>query len=369
MLRSVRHTGAMPLTRPRLTVRLDAVAANYHHVGATAQGAAVGAAVKADAYGLGLAPVATRLWQEGCRQFFVANVDEGIELRSLLPDAAIGVFNGAMAGTEDELVAHDLVPLVISGEQLDRWRAVAERHRIPLPVGLHVDTGMNRTGMSAADVDALTSNPTALDGLSVRHVLSHLASADEPGSPQPEAQLVRFRDARSRLPGGVASLANSAGVFRHPDFHFDLVRPGIALYGGSPVSGGPSPMRQTVVLEAPILQLRDVNPGDRVGYGATYEVSTPERHAVVPVGYADGYLRSASNRGVVSVGGEARPIVGRVSMDLIVIDVTGLAVGEGDLVELIGDHCPIDDVAAAAGTISYEILTSIGSRYERVYEG
>ena len=359
----------MSLTRPRLTIRLDAVVDNYRRVRSLAGGADVGAAVKGDAYGLGLAPVTARLRDEGCREFFVANVDEGIELRALLPDGAVNVFNGAVPGTEDDLVAHRLVPLVISAGQLAGWRDTARRHETTLPVGIHVDTGMNRTGMTDAEFDAVAVDPSALAGLDVRHVLSHLACADEPDSTQPEEQLARFREVRRRLPLGTASLANSAGVFRHADFHFDLVRPGVALYGGSPVSGRPSPLRQTVVLEAPVLQVRHVGPGDRVGYGATYEVTRPETHAVVPVGYADGYHRAASNRGVASIGGVDVPIVGRVSMDLIVLDVSELAVRVGDPVELIGDHRPVDAVADAAGTISYEILTSLGSRYERVYAG
>ena len=359
----------MPLTRPRLTVRLDAVAANYRHVRSLTGRVPVGAAVKGDAYGLGLGPVSARLWDEGCREFFVANVDEGIALRAVLPDAAINVFNGAIPGTEDELIAHGLVPVVISAAQLTGWRAAARRHDMVLGVGVHVDTGMNRTGMTGADVTSVCDDPGAFDGLDVRHVMSHLACGDEPDSTQPEVQLTRFREVRRRLPGGIASLANSGGIFRGADFHLDLVRPGVALYGGSPVAGAPSPLRQTVVLEAPILQLRDVGPGDTVGYGATYEVAKPETHAVVPVGYADGYHRAASNRGVVAVGGQPVPIVGRVSMDLIVLDVSGLTVAVGDPVELIGDHRPVDDVAAAAGTISYEILTSLGSRYERVHTG
>lgn len=359
----------MPLSRPRLTVRLDAVADNYRLVGQVAGNVSAGAAVKGDAYGLGLAPVVRRLWDEGCREFFVANVDEGIEVRALLPEAEVNVFNGAMAGTQDELIAHGLVPLIISADQLHRWRTAARNQDAVLPVGIHVDTGINRTGMPPGELDKVADDPSALDGLDLRHVMSHLASADDPDSTQPEEQLDRFRDVRRRLPGGVASLANSAGIFRGSDFHFDLVRPGVALYGGSPVAGGPSPMRQTVVLEAPILQLRDVGPGDCVGYGATYAVTKPETHAVVPVGYADGYHRAASNRGVAAIEGAQVPIVGRVSMDLIIVDVTGIAVGVGDSVELIGDHCPIDEVAAGAATISYEILTSLGSRYERVYEG
>ena len=359
----------MPLTRPRLTVRLDAVADNYRQVRSLVGGAEVGAAVKGDAYGLGLAPVTARLRDEGCREFFVANVEEGIELRALLADVAVNVFNGAVPGTEDDLVAHGLVPLVISAGQLAGWRETARRAGTRLPVGIHVDTGMNRTGMTAAEFDAVADDPSALAGLEVRHVLSHLACADDIDSPRPEEQLTRFREVRRLLPAGRASLANSAGAFRYPDFHFDLVRPGVSLYGGSPVSGRASPLRQTVVLEAPVLQVRRVGPGDHVGYGATYEVTKPETHAVVPVGYADGYHRAASNRGAASIGGVDVPIVGRVSMDLIVLDVSEVAVQVGDAVELIGDHRPVDAVAEAAGTISYEILTSLGSRYERVYAG
>jgi len=355
------------LARPRLTVRLDALADNYQQVARVARTASVGAAVKGDAYGLGLEPVVRCLWAEGCREFFVANVDEGIAVRSLLADAAVNVFNGAMPGTEEALLEHRLVPLVISSTQLDLWAEMASKRNTRLPVGIHVDTGMHRTGMSTPEVDALIQDPALLDRFDVRHVFSHLASADDPESSQPEEQLTRFREIRRRLPGGIASLANSAGTFRSADFHFDLVRPGIALFGGSPVSGAPSPMRPTAVLEAPVLQLRDVVAGDRVGYGATYTADRAERHATVPVGYADGYHRSASGQGSAWVGGAMAPVVGRVSMDLIIVDVTGLAVEVGDPVELLGEHCLVDDVAARAGTISYEILTSLGRRFERVY--
>lgn len=361
----------MSLTRPRLTIRLGAIAANLRRLTTLANGAEVGAAVKADAYGLGIEPVVRTLFDEGCRQFFVASVEEGVELRAILPEATISVFNGAVVGTAADLVAHDLVPLVITTDQLETWRAAAAARAVALPVGLHVDTGMNRTGLPEADALALAADPDALASLDVRHVLSHLASADEPESPQPEEQLERFRRVRDRLPQGQASLANSAGTYRGPEFHFDLVRPGIALYGGSPVAGEPSPLERVAVLEAPILQVRDVEPGALVGYGATYEVARPERHATIPVGYADGFHRAASNRGEVAVDGHRAPIVGRVSMDLTIIDVTEVprdAVDAG-IVEVLGDVIPVDEVAAAAGTISYEILTSLGRRYERVYEG
>lgn len=359
----------MPLSRPRLKVRLGAIAANYRTVVAQAPGAAVGAAVKADAYGLGVAPVAQRLRAEGCRSFFVANVEEGIELRQVLPDVEIAVFNGVLAGTAADLIHHDLVPLVISAEQLDSWRLAASARDDALAVGLHVDTGINRTGLPLEDARRIATTPDAFAGLDVQHVLSHLASADDPGSDQPEQQLARFVDVRTALPQGRASIANSAGTFRHADFHLDLVRPGIALYGGAPTAGVASPVRSVVTLEAPLLQIREVGPGDHVGYGATYTVSKPERHAVVPVGYADGYLRAASNRGAMTIGGHRVPIVGRVSMDLTVLDVTDVprdALDTG-VAEVIGDARPVDDVAAAADTISYEILTSLGRRYERVY--
>lgn len=358
----------MPLSRPRLLIRLGAVAENYRTIRAAAPGIEVGAAVKADAYGLGVAEVATRLHAEGCRRFFVAGVEEGVELREVVPDAEIAVFNGVVPGTAADLVHHGLVPLVISGEQLESWRQAAAARDHPLPVGVHVDTGINRTGFPVAEAVALDDE--AFAGLEVRHVLSHLASADEPSSPQPEEQLARFAAVRAALPRGYASLANSAGTFRSPAFHFDLVRPGIALYGGAPAPDRDVGLQPVVHLEAPILQLRDVEPGDKVGYGATYTVERPARHAAVPVGYADGFLRAASNRGSMTVAGHVAPIVGRVSMDLTIIDVTDVprdAIDAGT-VEVIGPTRTIDDVATDAGTISYEILTSLGTRYERVYE-
>ncbi|MDG2027019.1 MAG: alanine racemase [Acidimicrobiales bacterium] len=359
----------MSLARPRLTVRLGAIATNYGRIGALCDGVQVGAAVKADAYGLGIEPVARTLWTEGCREFFVASVEEGVELRAVLPEAAINVFHGVVPGTAADLVLHDLTPVVISAEQLDGWRAAAGAGDRALPVGLHLDTGMNRTGMPESEVEELRGDAGAFAGLEVRHILSHLASADDPESDQPERQLARFRSLLPGLPGGVVSLANSAGAFRGPDFRFDLVRPGIALFGGSPVAGEPSPLEPTVVLEAPVLQIRDLQPGDEVGYGATYRVERPERHAVVPVGYADGFPRSASNRGGASVAGHRVPVVGRVSMDLTILDVTEVpreALDTG-VAEMVGDNVPVDEVAAAADTISYEILTSLGRRYERVY--
>jgi alanine racemase len=330
-----------------------------------------GAAVKADAYGLGIEPVARRLWAEGCREFFVANVDEGIELRGILPSADVSVFDGAAPGTEDALVAYDLVPIVISLDQLSGWQATASRHGGPLPVGVHFDTGINRTGLGRDETATLIEERSRLDGLGLRHVVSHLASADE-RTDQSERQLERFRAIRAAFPRGLASLANSAGIFRGAEFHFDLGRPGIALYGGVPSDSLDRPLSTVVTLEAPILQVRDVDEGDEVGYGATHVVAGPRIHAVIGVGYADGYHRSGSNLATAAIDGRPVPVVGRVSMDLTVIDVTGVppaARMPGSMVELIGASAPVEQLAVAADTISYEVFTSLGSRYERVYRG
>ena len=358
------------LTAARLTIRLGALKRNYFRVSQEAPGCVVGAAVKANGYGLGSVAVSSALFGAGCRDFFVAYLAEGIEVREALPDVNIYVFNGAMPGTVDELLSHRLMPMVLSLEQLGIWRAQAERLNEPLDVGLHFDTGMGRTGIPGADTERLLGDPSLLEGLTLRHVMSHLATADEPTSDLPMAQLKRFRDIRSRFVNVTASLSNSAGVFRGTEFHFDMVRPGIALYGGSPIGGMTNPMEQTVILQAPIIQFKDVSPGDRVGYGATYEVTKPERHATLTVGYADGYLRSTSNSGAVSVGGHKCPIVGRVSMDLTIIDVTDVPpemLYLGAPVEMIGDNRPIDEVASDAGTIANELLTDLGMRYDVVY--
>jgi alanine racemase len=329
--------------------------------------ARVGAAVKANAYGLGIDVVAPVLAAGGCDDYFVASVAEGIELRQVLPEATIHVFNGAMPGTIDALMEHRLVPVLISMPQIDAW-AAATAASTTAPCGLHFDTGMSRTGLTAAEAAHLAEAPV-LDRLDITVVMSHLACADDPDSDHPEAQLERFRSLRRRFPHGVASLANSAGTFRGSEFHFDVVRPGIAIYGGAFADPDDNPMEPTVVLEAPILQVDEVQPDTTVGYGATYRVDVPARHAVVPVGYADGFLRAGSNTGHMWIAGHRCPIVGRVSMDLTVLDVTDVpndALVLGAPVEVFGDHERIDDVAAAAGTIGYELLTELGRRYERV---
>ena len=364
----------MQLIRPRATIDLDALARNHDRIIQELGGVRPAGIVKADGYGLGASAVARRLWAEGCRQFFVARLDEGIELRRALPDADIHVLDGPLPGTAGELLAADLIPVLNSLGQVECWRRTAATAGRSLSADLHFDTGMRRLGIPDAEADVLADDRSQLEGLDIQVVMSHLASADVAGSPQSAEQLARFGELRARFPQGLASLANSAGVFLGPDYRFDLARPGIALYGGSPHpdSGRPNPMETVLTLEAPVVQVQPVEAGRSVGYGATHTPTGNTRLATVPVGYADGFLRSGSNGGQVSIGGEPAPIVGRISMDLTIIDVGHLEedrVRPGTPVELIGPHCPVDEVAARAGTIANEVLTGLSHRYERCHLG
>ncbi len=355
-----------------LRIDLDAVAANYQLLSRRLGTAACGAAVKADAYGIGASRVARRLVRAGCRVFFVATLDEAVALRADVPDTGvdIAVLCGVLPGTEPVLAEHRLIPVINDPGQIARWRRAGERAGVPLDAMLHVDTGMNRLGLSPRETDRLAGAPELLAGVNWRYLVSHLACADDPDDPENTIQLDRIRAVRARLPAMPVSLANSAGILLGPDWHFDLVRPGIALYGGAPQPGRENPMHRVVALLGRVLQVRDIEPGMRVGYGGDYRACAPGRIATVAAGYADGYLRSSAGRARVHLGRIALPVVGRVSMDLITVDVTEApeaAVFPGALVELLGGRNTVDDAAAAAGTIAYEILTSLGRRYHREY--
>jgi alanine racemase len=360
-----------------LRINLGAVAENYQILKSRLSEIACAAVVKADAYGLGVAQVAPILAAEGCSTFFVATIDEGIALRRCLAPEAIeiAVLNGVLAGTEEAFHEHRLMPVVNDLGQIARWHAMCERTGIALQAMLHVDTGMNRLGLSPSELDWLAQNPQAMVRPTWRCLISHLASADDPDNPSNAEQLARFRIARSRLPRMPASLSNSGGVFLGPDYHFDLARPGIALYGGHPCGGGfragpPNPMRQTVQVLGRILQIRDVEPGMAVGYGGDHRISGKGRVATVAAGYADGYLRSSGGQAHVYLGHTRLPVIGRVSMDLITVDVTSVSQGEarpGAFVEILGDQVTPDNAGQAAGTISYEFLTRLGNRYHRRY--
>jgi alanine racemase len=357
-------TERLPVSRPAtLRIDLDALARNYRLLRERAKPGECAAVVKANAYGLGVERVARRLLREGCKRFFVATLAEARELRALAPDAEIGVFEGALPSTADALAELEARPVLNTLEQIELW---AGRGRALL----HLDTGMNRLGLRATDVAELGRRKDWLDRLELDFVMTHLACADEPEHPLNVEQLARFDEMRAMVPRAQTSIGNSAGTLIDAAHRGDLTRPGIALYGGNPFNDRPNPMEPVATLTAPILQLHDVAGPETVGYGATYVASPPARIATVGIGYADGYPRNLGNVGTAAVEGRRVPVVGRVSMDLIAIDVAGVpanSVRAGDPVELIGPTIGVDEVAAAAGTISYEILTGMGCRLAREY--
>lgn len=360
-------------TSATLEIDLDAVAANWRDLRARAAPADCAAVVKADGYGLGAAEIARRLQAEGCTWFFVAHLEEGLALRRVLaPQCRVVVLNGLLPGTADAYLAADLLPALNDRGQIGLWSEAARAAGRRLGAVIHLDTGMNRLGLDAAEAAALAEDPAAFEGIVPLLWISHLVTAEAPTHPLNAIQLDRFRAALARLPRAPASLANSSGIFLGPDYAFDLVRPGAALYGVNPQPERANPLRPTVRLTGKILQLRHVDTHWTVGYGAQWQAPRPSRIATVGVGYADGYLRSLGNRGVVAIDGRRVPIVGRVSMDLITIDVTDIPESRcapGQSVELIGPAVPVDEIAALAGTIGYELLTDLGPRYRRRYIG
>ena len=354
-----------------LTINLGAIRRNYRLLRSQASGAHCGAAVKADAYGLGAIPVARALAEEGCRHFFVAHLDEGIALRPHLPASAdIFVLHGPLPDTEPEFIEHCLIPVLNSAAQVAGWRQAARIAARRLTAVVQVDTGMSRLGLSRAEVETWLNDPDFLRGIDMRYLMSHLACAERQEHPMNASQLEAFQSLRKKLPRCQASFANSSGIFLGADYHFDLVRPGAALYGIAPILGAPNPMVPVATLQAKVIQTRFVERGECVGYGGTYRAESRRRIATIAAGYADGWLRGLSGRGFAFVDGMRVPVVGNVSMDTFALDVTDVfpdRVHAGAFVDLISAAQPVDAVAALAGTIGYEILTSLGSRYLREY--
>ena len=362
----------------RLTVDLQAIADNWRDMAKRSGKARAAAVVKADAYGLGIEDAGQTLYRAGARDFFVATVSEGVTLRPYAPQARIFVLSGVWPGQEADILGSDLVPVIASEEQLSHWTAVAAQAG-DHPCALQVDTGFNRLGLTVEDALFLAEDPCRPASFDPVLVLSHLACADTPDSPMNRMQLDAFRTVAAAYEGVEASLSASAGIFLGPDYHFDLTRPGIALYGGEAVVGSPNPMRPVAKAEARIITVREAGEGQTVSYGGTYRLSRASRLAIAAVGYADGYQRSLSGSGIPlremghggaygMINGHKAPVAGRVTMDLTIFDVTDIpanAVRSGDYIELFGPNVPLEDVARAAGTIGYEILTSMGLRYER----
>ena len=359
-----------------LTVDLDAIVANWRKLEKTAVPAECASVIKADAYGCGVEPVARALAGAGCKTFFVATLDEARAARAALPSAAIYVLDGLFQNCGEAYAKIDARPVIGDLNELAEWDVFCRRSGWTGGTAIHIDTGMNRLGLTIAEAQGIIPRINAGDH-GVTLVMSHLACAESLNHPLNARQAASFREIASLFSGVPASLSNSSGVFLGAQFHFDLVRPGAALYGVNPTPEADNPMRPVVDLKARIVQIRNVDRGESVGYGGTWTTRRPTRLAIVSAGYADGYFRAGgSNDGTrgaeVVVAGKRCPVVGRISMDLIAIDVTDLdknAARRGQLVTLIGEGITVDELAHHFGTIGYEVLTNLGRRFARVYKG
>jgi alanine racemase len=359
-----------------LTVDLDAIVANWRKLEKTAVPAECASVIKADAYGCGVQPVARALAAAGCKTFFVATLDEARAARAALPSAAIYVLDGFFQNCGDAYAKLDAKPVIGDLNELAEWDVFCRRSGWAGGAAIHIDTGMNRLGLTLAEAQGIIPRINAGDhGITL--VMSHLACAESLNHPLNAKQVASFREIASLFSGVPASLSNSSGVFLGAQFQFDLVRPGAALYGVNPTPEADNPMQPVVELKARIVQLRNVERGESVGYGGTWTTRRPTRLAIVSAGYADGYFRAGgSNDGTrgaeVVVAGKRCPVVGRISMDLMAVDVTDLdknVARRGHMVTLIGEGITVDELAHHFGTIGYEVLTNLGRRYARVYKG
>lgn len=359
-----------------LTVDLDAIVANWRKLEKMAVPAECAGVVKANAYGCGADQVSRALAAAGCKTFFVANLDEARIVREAVPSAAVYALGGFFQNTGEAYAKIDCKPVIGDLNELAEWDVFCRRSGWSGGAAIHIDTGMNRLGLTTSEAQGIIPRINAGDhGITL--VMSHLVSGEQLNNPVNARQLTAFREIASLFTGVPASLANSSGVFLGAQFQFELVRPGAALYGVNPTPEADNPMRPVVDLKARIVQIRNIDRGETVGYGGTWTARRPTRLAIIGAGYADGYFRAASandgTRGAeVVVAGKRCPIAGRISMDLIAVDVTDLdknAVRRGHLVTLIGEGITVDEVAHHFGTIGYEVLTSLGRRFARVYKG
>jgi len=366
-------TGAF--TGSLLSIDLRALQNNWRQLDELSGSAQCAAAVKADCYGLGLAPIVGALSEAGCKTFFVALAQEGIAVRSVVPGADIYILNGLASGQAPLYLQHNLIPVLSTPAQIDEWSQFCIDLETKHPAALHIETGINRLGLGETQVRHLAGQRDVLSSFKLRLIMSHLACGDTPGDQMNEDQRDRFNQLRKLLPAAPASLANSPGTFLGEDFTYDMVRPGIALYGSNPFGSRANPMSPVVRLYAPLLQVRKICTGESVGYGATWTAKRASRIGVIGAGYGDGIPRALSSPAIdgpacVFVGGHYAPIIGRVSMDMITIDLTDVPehfTREGQRIELMGDNVTVDEIARWSGTIPYEVLTSLGSRFARLY--
>lgn len=357
-----------------LKINLDALRQNYkilqHQV--TDSNCVVGCAVKANGYGCGIKDIAPTLEQTGCKDLFVATIDEGIELRDILKDAStqIYILGGLFPNTSDIFKNHSLTPVLNSIEEIEQWSEFNARNNTSLNSILHVDTAMNRLGLQDTDLSYIEDHKEIIEPACIKTVMSHFACADEKDHPLSQAQYQKFLQTCKLFTNVRESLANSSGIFRSPKYHFDLARPGMALYGLNPTPEQENPMKSVVQLDVPILQVREAKKGQTAGYGAGFEFEQDTKTATVSLGYADGYLRHLSNQGTLYYQNYACSIIGRVSMDTVIVNLSELPENvkpaRGEMMEVIGKNQSADDIARDAQTIGYEILTSLGHRYRRI---
>lgn len=357
-----------------LVINLDATAHNYRVLQAAAGKAECSAVLKADGYGLGAVAIALRLYQEGCRKFFVAYVDEGVTLRQAFIkrgwDSEIYVLNGFLPGCEATFFEYNLIPTLTALEQLQRWRDLAKVQHNNRGIALHLDTGMSRTGMSAKEVMTLVHTPEMLKGITIKLILSQLSYSYDENPTFSAQQRQRFEQALTLLPKAPASLAKSGAIFLSKDYHYDLVRPGIGLHGINPLNDATNPLKPVAGVWVRVYQVQDIVAGQSVGYAQTFIAATPRRIATLTLGYADGYPWNMGNKGHVSFGKHKAQIVGRISMDVITVDVTDIPeslVYPGAWAEVVGESLTIQQIAAMIGTSPYEVQMNLGNRFQRVY--